>query len=85
MTRSELLGEYGITERPPFRVTAIQERGVLWLVGIAAFGEPLKGISAKDAAELAGRLHSFGEEELAHRISATAEEALKSNASSAAG
>ena len=80
MTRSELLAEYGIIDRPEITVTPIQEAGVLWWVGISGVGDPIKGVSTKNAAELAGRLHSIGEGELAHRISVAAKETQRYNA-----
>jgi hypothetical protein len=79
ITRAELLEEYGIVDRPEIRVTLAQEADVFWCVGIGGTGDPLTCITAKKAAELAGRLQSVGETELASRISKAAEDARKSN------
>jgi len=83
MTRTELLQEYRITDRPQMNVQTIQEREVLWLVGINGVGDPVKAFSAKQAAELAGRLQSIGEDKLAHRISEAAKKAQDSNVAAA--
>jgi hypothetical protein len=79
MTRTELLQEHGIIDRLRMNVQPIQERNVLSLVAINGVGDPVKAFSAKQAAELAGRLQSIGENELAHRISAAAKKAQDSN------
>ncbi len=84
MTRTELLREYGITDRPQMRVKLIQEHERLWVVGINGLGDPISGIPAKKAAELAGRLQSIGENGLASQISAAAKDAQHSNETAAA-
>jgi hypothetical protein len=85
VTRAELLQEYGIIDRPEISVTLAQEADVFWCVGIGGTGDPLTCMTAKKAAELAGRLQSVGETELAHRISKAAKDARKSNNSRLAG
>jgi hypothetical protein len=84
MTRFELLAEYGIKGAAPFRVMPMQEAGILWWVGVAAFGDPLRSITAAKAAELASRLAGIGEDELSHRISKAAEEVQRHNTKDAA-
>jgi hypothetical protein len=84
MTRTELLQEYSIADRTQMQVRPIQERESLWLVGINGLGDPIKAISPKQAAELAGRLKSIGEVELANQVSKAAQKAQDSNAALAA-
>jgi hypothetical protein len=83
MKRAEILQEYQIIDRIQMRVEVIKEGDILSLVGIAGRGDPIRAISAKKAAELAGRLNSIGETELSNLISAAAKKAQQANEAAA--
>jgi hypothetical protein len=56
------------------------QEGPLWVVGINAIGDPIKGFPSKRAAELAIELRKAGEEKLGSDISAAAAKAQDANA-----
>lgn len=77
--RTELLFQYGIIDRPELMIIPIREADVLWRVRISGPGDPVTALLVDRAIELARKLRSIGEEELASRIVIEAEKAQRYN------